>query len=202
MRRVAHVDVGAGHVDLGAQHGGAVGQLAVPHVAEALQVLVDAAAAEGAVGAGLAEVAAVGAHLLGALLVHVGQAGLDQVLGRAVHEVEVVAGVVQVAGAVGVPGEAQPLHGVQDAVDVLLVFLLRVGVVEAHVAHAAVITRQSEVQADAFGVANVQVTVGLGREAGADAGRVGLALLDAALRRPGGRPSCAGRTCLAPGRVR
>jgi hypothetical protein len=38
--------------------------------------------------------------------------------------------------------EAQPLHGVLDAVDVLLLFLLGVGVVEAQVAHAAVVARQ------------------------------------------------------------
>jgi hypothetical protein len=50
-----------------------------------------------------------------------------------------------------------------------------VGVVKAHVADAAVVARQAEVQADALGVAHVQVAVGLGREAGADLGRVGLA---------------------------
>jgi hypothetical protein len=75
----------------------------------------------------------------------------------------------------GFPVEAQPLHGVDDGVDVLLLFLLGVGVVEAQVADAAVVARQAEVQADALGVADVQVAVGLGREAGADLGRVGLA---------------------------
>ncbi len=43
-------------------------------------------------------------------------------------------------------------------------------------AHAAVFLGQAEVDADAFGVANVQVAVGLGGEAGADLGGVGLAL--------------------------
>jgi cardiolipin synthase len=60
------------------------------------------------------------------------------------------------------------LHRVLDAVDVLLLLFLGIGVVEAHVAHAAVVARQAEVQADALGVAHVQVAVGLGREAGAD----------------------------------
>ena len=172
-RRVAQVDVGVAHADLGAQHGGAVGQLAVAHVAETRQVFGRGAGAVGAVLARFAEVAAVGAHLFRRLLVHIGVAGLDQVLGGAVHEVEVVAGVVEVAVAVRLPAEAQPLHRVEDGVDVFLLFLLRVGVVEAHVAHALVVARQAEVQADALGVAHVQVAVGLGREAGADAGRVG-----------------------------
>src|SRR5690606_27014796 len=92
--RVAQVDVGAGHVDPGAQHHGAVGVLTALHFAEARQVVGGAAAAEGAVHAGLAEVAPVGTHLLGRLLVHVGVTGLDEVFGRAVHEVEVVAGLV------------------------------------------------------------------------------------------------------------
>ena len=60
--RVAQVDVGAGHVDFGAQHHGAVGMLAVAHFAKAGQVLGRRAAAERAVDAGLAEVAPVDAH--------------------------------------------------------------------------------------------------------------------------------------------
>ncbi len=73
--------LGAAHVDLGAQHGSAVGQLAGLHVGEALQVLGHAAVAERAVHAGAGEVAAVGLHVFGRLLVHIGQALLDQVDG-------------------------------------------------------------------------------------------------------------------------
>ena len=47
---------------------------------------------------------------------------------------------------------------------------------KAQVANAVVIAGQAKVQANAFGVAHVQVAVGLGREAGADLGGVGLAL--------------------------
>ena len=72
------------------------------------------------------------------------------------------------AGLAGVPREAQPVHGVDDRVHVLGVFLHRIRVVEAQVADAAVVARQAEVQADALGMAHVQVAVGLGREARAD----------------------------------
>ncbi|MDT4847976.1 hypothetical protein FQZ97_820540 [compost metagenome] len=172
---VAQVDVGRGHVDLGAQHHAAVFVRAVTHLAEAGQVLCGRAAAEGAVHAGFAEVAARGAHLLGGLFVHIGVAGFDQIFRGAVHEVEVVAGLEEVALAVGFPAKAEPLHRVEDGVDVFGVFLLGVGVVKAHVADAAVVAREAKVEADALGVAHVQVAVGLGREAGADFGRVGLA---------------------------
>ncbi|MEY4584470.1 MAG: hypothetical protein RJB10_967, partial [Pseudomonadota bacterium] len=46
---------------------------------------------------------------------------------------------------------------------------------KAQVAHAAVVARQTKVEADALGVANVQVAIGLRREAGADFGGVQLA---------------------------
>jgi hypothetical protein len=173
--RVPHVDVGAGHVDFGAQNHSAICMLALRHLPETLQILGRGAAAEGAVHAGLAKVAPVGAHVFGALFVHIGVAGFNQVLRRAVHEVKVVAGLVQVVLAIGLPVKAQPLHGVQNAVDVFGVFFFGVGVVKAHVAHAAVVARQAKVQANAFGVAHVQVAIGLGREAGADFGGVGRA---------------------------
>ena len=113
--------------------------------------------------------------MLGRLLVHIGVAGFDQILGGAVHEVEVVAGLVGRGIGGAVPFKAEPFHRVDDAVDVLGVFFFGVGVVKAQVAHAAIVARQAKVQADAFGVANVQVAIGFGRKAGADFGRVGLA---------------------------
>jgi hypothetical protein len=78
------------------------------------------------------------------------------------------------------PGEAQPLDRVEDGVDVFLFFLLRVGVVETHVAAAGVVSGQAEVQADRLGVADVQVAVRLGRKTGDHLGQ-GLAILAAAL---------------------
>src|SRR5690606_10505969 len=47
-------------------------------------------------------------------------------------------------------------------------FLHRVGVVQAQVADAAELRRDAKVQADGLGVADVQVAVGLRREAGLD----------------------------------
>ncbi|MCY1531299.1 hypothetical protein D9M68_665200 [compost metagenome] len=189
--RIAQVDVGRSHVDLRAQHQAAVGMLAVAHFAQQRERFRGGAVAPGRIDAGFGQRAAVGTDFLGALLVHVSVAGLDQRLGEFVHVAEVVAGEVQVVVAVGLPVEAQPVHGLDDGVDVLLVFLFGVGVVEAQVADAAEIARQPEVQADALGVADVQVAVGLRRKAGADTGRVQAALL--LLRRRAGlaRPALA-----------
>ncbi|CAM5192384.1 hypothetical protein CDEN61S_01506 [Castellaniella denitrificans] len=170
--RVAQVDVGRGHVDARAQGHAAVRELAGAHVAQQRQGFVGGAVAPGRVRARLGQRAAGGAHLVGRLLVHVGVAGPHQGFGEAVQGLEVVAGVIAVFRAVPRPVEAQPAHHVDDGVDVLVLFLFGIGVVEAQVADALVVARQAEVQADALGVADVQVAVGLGREAGADAGGV------------------------------
>ena len=63
------------------------------------------------------------------------------------------------------PVPAEPADVLQDAVDELLLLLGRVGVVEAHVAAAAVLLGQPEVEAHGLGVADVEVAVGLGGEA-------------------------------------
>jgi hypothetical protein len=142
--RVAHVHVRRRHrivADLGAQDVLAVLVLAGLHVAEHLPAIHRRAVAERRVLARRIEIAAVFGHVVRALAVDVGVAGGDQVLGHRVQLVEVVAGVVQVVfdAAVGfgvVPVKAQPFDAVDDGVDVFLLFLGRVGVVEAQVAAA------------------------------------------------------------------
>ncbi len=173
--RVAQVDVGRGHVDLRPEHPGAVRKLARAHALEQVEALLDRAVAPGAVRARLGEGAAVLADLVGGEVVDVGLAGLDQVDGPVVELVEVVGGVVEMLA----PVEAEPADVLLDRVDVLLLFLDRVGVVEAQVAAAAELLGDPEVERDRLGVADVEVAVRLGREAGHD-------LRDPALAHVGG----------------
>jgi hypothetical protein len=163
QRRVAQVDVAAGHVDLRAQRTRAIGELALAHAMEQVEVLLDAAVAVRRIAARLGEGAAVFAHFLCRQVAHEGIALADQLLGREVEHREVVRGVAQV-----VPVVAEPAHVVLDGGDVFGVFLRRVGVVQAQVAHAAEFGGDAEVGPDRPGVAQVQVAVGLGREPGLD----------------------------------
>ena len=94
--RIAQVDVAGRHVDLGAQHARAVRKLAGAHAAEQVEVLLDAAVAERAVLAGLGQRAAVDAHLVLALVVDIGLAGADQVLGPGVELLEIIGRVIEV----------------------------------------------------------------------------------------------------------
>ncbi len=158
---IAQVDVAGRHIDLGAQHARTVRELAGAHAAEEVEVLLHAAVAPWAVPARLGERAAVDAHLLLALVVDVGLAGFDQMLGPVVELLEIIGRVIEVLA----PVEAEPAHVGLDGVDVLLLLLGGVGVVEAQVATAAEFLRDAEIQADRLGVADMQVAVGLRRKA-------------------------------------
>ena len=83
-------------------------------------------------------------------------------LGPVVELVEIVGRVIKVPA----PVEAEPLHVARDRVDVLLLFLDRIGVVEAQVAAAPIFLRHAEIEGDRLGVSDMQVAVGFGREAG------------------------------------
>ena len=92
------------------------------------------------------------------------------------HLLEVVAGEEHAGGRVGLgsalPSEAEPPDVVGDGIDELLLFFGWIGVVKAEVAGAAELFGQAEADADGLGVADVQVAVGLGREARGDDGAV------------------------------
>ena len=115
----------------------------------------------GRVLSGLGQRAAREPHLLLGLVVHIGLAGADQLFGPAIEPLEIVGRVIEVLA----PVEAEPAHVRLDRVDIFLLFLGRVGVVEAQIAVAAKLLRDPEVEADRLGVPDMQVAVRLGRKA-------------------------------------
>ncbi len=160
--RVAHVEIRRRHVDLGPQRARAVGKLAGAHPLEQVEVLLDAAVAVRAVAARLGERAAILADLVGVQVADIGLARLDQLHGPLVKLLEIVGGEKQAVAQV----EPQPADVVDDRLDVLGLFLAGVRVVEPQVAQPAILLGQAEVQADALGVADVQIAVGFGRKPG------------------------------------
>ena len=164
---VPHVHVGAGQVDLGPQGLLPFLELAGPHPAEQVQVLLGGAVTPGRRTAGLAGVvAAVLPHFVPAQVVHIGLALQDQLLGVLIALLEVVAAVEDAA--VGV--SPQPVQVLQDAVDILGALPGGVGVVQTEVEFAAVGLGDGPVDIDGLGAADVQVAVGLRREPGVDLG--------------------------------
>ena len=159
--RIAHVEVAGGQVDLRPEGHAALGELTVFHPLEQVQGLLDGPVAVGGDG-GDAHVAPVGLELLRGELAHVGQALADQLLRQLVVLLKVVRAVVEAVA----PVEAQPVDVVLDGLDVFRILLRGVGVVHAKVADAAEALCGAEVDAQGLAVADVQVAVGLRREAG------------------------------------
>ena len=170
--RVTQVDIGACHINLGTNHHGAFGVLTVAHFAEKTKVFFNRAVTIGGVLSRFGQSAAIGMHFFRGLFVDVGKAGLHEVLCAVVHPLEVVACEVEIIFFAVLPIKAQPLHRLFNGVDVLLVFLDRIGIVKAHVAVAAVVTSQTEIQADTLGVTNMQIAIGFGRKTCTDSGRI------------------------------
>src|SRR5690606_19347759 len=139
-----------------------IGELALAHALEQVEVLLHAAIPVGAVAPRGGEVTAPLGDLLGGEAAHVGLPLPDERLCERVELGEVVRGEVETI----LPVESQPAHVPLDGVDVVGVLGQGVGVVEAQVAGAAEGLREPEVQADALRVADVQKAVRLGGEAG------------------------------------
>ena len=110
--RVAQVEVAGGHIDLGPQDARPVGELALAHALEQVQVLVYRAVAIGAFVPRLGERAAVLADLFGAEVVDVRFALLDQADGPGVELVEVIRSEEQAV----FPIEAQPADVADDRI--------------------------------------------------------------------------------------
>ena len=157
---VAQVDIGGGHVDLRAQHAGALRELAVLHAQEEVHVLLGRAVAVGRVFARLLERAAVGADFLLGEVVHIREAAADEVERELVDLVVLLGGVVDVAVL-----KAEPVDIVLDGLDELFLFFGGVGVVKAQVAHAAKLLSRGKIDGERLDMADMQIAVGLGREA-------------------------------------
>ncbi|EKY04599.1 hypothetical protein HMPREF9120_02180 [Neisseria sp. oral taxon 020 str. F0370] len=161
---VAHIDVARSHVDFQAQGFAAVGEFAVFHAHKEVEVFFDAAVAVRAVFARFGQRAAVFAHFFGGQIIDIGFAVLNQADGVVEQLVEIIGGKTRLAR----PFKAQPLHVFLDGIDVFVAFFFGIGVVKAQVAQAVIHIGEAEIEADGFGVADVQVAVGLGWEAGLD----------------------------------
>ena len=102
------------------------------------------------------------AHFLGRQIAHVRLARLDQLHRPFMDLRKIIRRVEQPV----FPIAAQPMHVADDRFDIFRLFLRRVGIVEAQIAFAAEFLGQSEINADGFGVADMQIAVRLRRETG------------------------------------
>ena len=158
---VTEQHVGVSHVNLRTQYEGAGLGLPAIHELKESEVLLDGPVAERTVGAGTCGRAFLLCDHLGALLIDIGAALTDKPYGEVPQLLEVVAGIKDVG-----PFETEPFDVVLYALDIFRIFLDGVGVVEAEVAAAVVALSDAEVDGYGFGMADMQVTIGLRRETG------------------------------------
>jgi hypothetical protein len=67
---------------------------------------------------------------------------------------------------VPVPAEAQPFNRIEYRIDIFLLLFFGIGVVKTQVTYTVIITGKAKVEADAFGMADVQVAIRFGRKTG------------------------------------
>ncbi len=160
--RVAQVDVARGHVDPGAQHAGALVERARPHAAQEVEILGGRAVAAGARGSGFGQRPPHRADFVGARIVDIGLPFAHQMLGPFVEPLEMIGREVQMPA----PVVAEPADVSLDGLDERGLFPDRVGVVEAEMAAPAELPGDPEIEHDRLGMADMEIAVGLGREAG------------------------------------
>mmetsp|Transcript_34705 Transcript_34705/g.83987 ORF Transcript_34705/g.83987 Transcript_34705/m.83987 type:complete len:207 (+) Transcript_34705:1959-2579(+) len=159
QHRVPQEHVGIRHVDLGSEDGLSVFELPLSHLLEQLQILLRSTVSVRRRGPGDFDCSSHVTDLFWCARIHKRVPLLDQGHRVVVEGLEVVRGIEHL-----VRCEAQPFDVVYDGVYVLHVLCERVCIVEAEVAFSFVFLGQPEIEADRLGVADVQVSVWLGRK--------------------------------------
>ena len=157
---VAEEHIGVSHINLRAKHLLAIGILTLLHLLKESEVLLHGAIAIGALGTSLLNSTTTEANLLLSLVVNISLTLLNEFHSPIVELVEVVRSV-----ALHSPIKAEPLDILLDGIYILGVLLHGVGVIETQIALTIVALCKTKVQADTLCVTDVQVAVGLGREA-------------------------------------
>ena len=159
---VSHVEVARRHIDFRPQYVLAVGKRSLPHSAKDVEVLFYRSIPIGAVLSGFRQRSPIFPRFLGAQAANVGFALIDELEGKLVELLEIVRCVVETV----FPVESQPADVTLDRVLVFRFFPGRIRVIESEIAQPLIFGRNTEVQADRFRMADVQVPVGFRRETG------------------------------------
>ena len=158
---IPHVQIRVGHIDSGPENPRSVRKLTGPHPLEKIPALRRGTIPVGTFPPGFGEGAAGPPDFLPVEFADVGTPLIDQGERPLEELLEVIGG-----EALPVPLEPEPADVRADRLDELVALALRIGVVEAQVAAPAELGGDPEVQADRFGVPEVEVAVGLGGEPG------------------------------------
>src|SRR5579872_3163071 len=157
---IAQVEIGRRHVDFGAERARTVGEFAVLHALKQFEIFADGTVPVGALLAGFGESAALFADFVGGQVADVRVSLIDQLDGPFIELLEIIGGIEDAVLEIA----AEPADVLDDGIDVLGFFFFRIRIVETEVAFASEFRGEAEIEVDRLGVADVQVTIRLGRE--------------------------------------
>ena len=159
---VAQIYVWRLHINLSAKAFFAVGELARRHTVEQIEVFLDRAVAVRAVLAGGVKIASVFAYLRRCQIIDIRLAHVDELYSAVVHYVKIVRSVHYILDFM----TDEPLDVLDNRVDILHILFNRVGIIKAQIAHAAVFLSGAEIDRNRLCMADVQISVRLGRKTG------------------------------------
>ena len=156
---VTEVHVRTCHVNLGAQHHLARFHLARIHLLKKTEALLCRTVTIRRVCSCLCWSSFLLSNLFCRLLIDVGPSLLNQRNSKIPQLLEIITGIIDVA-----PFEAQPLNVSLDCLNILCIFLLRVCIVHAKVAHATIFLSHTKVKRYRLGMSYMQIAIRLGRK--------------------------------------
>lgn len=160
---VAEVHVWRRHVDFRAEHTCAFVEFTCIHAQEEVEVFFGSTVAVGTFFAWSLRSAFLTGDFFACLVVDVGFAFFDKAHGEVKEFGEIIAGVVFAVS----PVETEPVNVFANRVYIFHVFLYGVGVVETQIASAAEFLSNTEIHANCFCMAYMEVSVRLRRKTGA-----------------------------------
>ena len=101
-----------------------------------------------------------GRYFFGGTVINISQSLFYQRNGEVVYRIKIIRG-IQLIG----PLKAQPFYVGFYAVNIFNFLFGGVGIIKTQVGLAAILNAKAKIEADAFGMANMQVAIGLGRKA-------------------------------------
>ena len=162
--RISHIDIRGRHIYFCAEHTAAVLEFSCAHLLEQFQVFLYAAVTVRAVLSWFRQSSAVFTDFLRAQVADIGLPFFDQLDCSLIHLLKIIRRKVQVILPVG----AQPADIFLDRLHKLCLFLCRICIVKSKMKLTVVFLRHSIAQQNSLGMSDMQITVRLRRETGAD----------------------------------
>ena len=159
--RITHIKITGGQIDLCSERVAVVLKLAVSHTCKQIQTLFDRAVTVRR-NSRSSQIATVFLELLGGQFANVCQSLFDEGYSKIIGFLEIVGTVEETVA----PIEAQPMDVFLDCFNEFHILFGGIGVIHAKIAQAVILFGSAKIDDQSFAVTDVQIAIGLRREAG------------------------------------